>query len=137
MTRTVALLGEVVGCTLYDLISLSLSWHVLLLSLVYPCCNTKMAYFKQFVTFFSIADSYDCIQVSVGYIIIHVIRKFCSSSVHSIILLISLHFPELSVATRSKFYCYWIIKNQFISTASIRRYSERSEVEKRLRKSDL
>ena len=38
--------------------------------------------------------------------------KFCSSLIHSIILLISQHFPELSAATSLKFQCNWKIKTQ-------------------------
>ena len=63
-------LCSIVGCALYDLINLSLSWPVMLFTLVFPRCNTKMANFKHFVVFFSIAVSYNpvknCIQVSVG-----------------------------------------------------------------------
>lgn len=32
---------------------------------------------------------------------------------------VALNFPELSVATSSKFYCNWIVQNKFVFTASI------------------
>ena len=85
MTRTIA------GCALYDSINLSLSWPATHFFCLFSMLKApKKAHFrKHFEVFFFIADSYKlrkklyssfCSNAS----ILSLIRKFCSSSIHSL-----------------------------------------------------
>ena len=89
--------------------SFPLLWPISLFSLVSPCCHTKMAYFKHYVSILSYSYWQLWLRkklyssVCRNELILSLIRKFCSSSIHSIILCIFRN-------------CQWRIAHNFSAT---------------------